>query len=98
MTEADIVRKALKALRELPDTFWFKVHGGPYQQAGIPDIIGMIRGRFFGLEFKTPARKNTVTPLQEQTLNAIRKAGGVGAVVTSVDEALAVAKEFSPQS
>lgn len=48
-----------------------------------PDLIG----RFFALEVKTPT--GWIRPEQIQFLNLVRGLGGFGAVVRSVDEALA---------
>lgn len=59
------------------------------QSRGLPDIVGVYRGRGFGLEVKRPGKRNTLTPLQAKTLRDIRDAGGIGFLVTSVDEALA---------
>lgn len=80
-------------LKQSYGAFPIKIHGGPYQQAGIPDILVCINGNFLGLEVKVPARKNNVTKLQEKTLQDIRDAGGVAAVVTSVEEAIEVIEE-----
>ena len=73
-----------------PDTFFFKVHGGPMQQAGIPDLVGCVRGTFVGMEVKLPEGDYGVTPLQEYTLKRITKAEGVTAVVRSVEQAVAL--------
>ena len=66
----------------------FKVHGGMYQAAGVPDIIGCLAGRFFAVEVKVPGGK--ATKLQELTLQRIRSAGGRAGVATSVAEARGV--------
>ncbi len=75
----------LAYLRSRPSTWRFKVGAGPFQVAGLPDIIGVCEGKFFSLEVKQPGRK--ATPLQSATLEAIRRAGGIAEVVTSVAEA-----------
>ena len=48
MSEADIVRAIQRYLRTLDRCFFWKVHGGMYGTAGIPDIICCYRGRFYG--------------------------------------------------
>ncbi len=83
--EGLLVKKIKSILERKYGGLWIKVHGGPYQQAGIPDLLGCLDGRFIGLEVKIPERKNTLTKLQEQTLNEINLAGGIAEVVTSVD-------------
>jgi Holliday junction resolvase len=55
-------------------------------EAGTPDIIGCLGGRFFALEVKD--EKGRVSKIQEARLRKIRRAGGVGAVVRSRQDAL----------
>lgn len=68
--------------------FWFKVHGGPFQMAGLPDILGCYKGRFIGIEVKCPGNKPTA--LQLEVGNMILKAGGIFGVAYSVAEAVAI--------
>lgn len=90
--EKEIVSAILRYLRSLTACFCWKEHGGMYGTAGVPDIICCIGGRFFAFEVKQP--KGRLTELQRITLSKIRAAGGVAAMVTSVDEVKAVlAKE-----
>jgi hypothetical protein len=42
MTEARITNAILTYLRKIPGSWWYKVHGGPYAQRGVPDILGCI--------------------------------------------------------
>lgn len=86
VSESSIVHKIIKFLKKEYPGVWWKIHGGPYQQRGIPDIIGCYNGTFCGLEVKRPAKKNNTTPGQEEQLNLIAKYGGISAVVTSVEE------------
>jgi hypothetical protein len=85
--ESLLVKKIKSTLEGKYGGLWIKIHGGRYQQNGIPDLIGCFEGYFIGLEVKVPERRNTVTKLQQQTLDEIDKAKGVSAVVTSVEEA-----------
>lgn len=89
--EKDIVAAILRHLRTRPRCFAWKTHGGMYGTAGIPDIIACIDGRFYAFEVKQP--KGRLTALQEATLRKIRAAGGVAAMVTSVDEVKAALSE-----
>lgn len=68
--------------------WWMKVHGGPFQAAGIPDIIGCWKGRFIAIELKIPGE--VPTQLQVITLEAIHKAGARCGVAYSVEEALSI--------
>lgn len=85
MMEKDIVAAILRLLKKRPRCFAWKTHGGMYGTAGIPDIIACVGGRFVALEVKQPGRQ--ATRLQAATLDKIRGAGGIAAVVTSVEEA-----------
>lgn len=87
--EAKITRAILRRLKQ-EGGWWAKVHGGPFQVAGLPDIIGLREGVFYGIEVKCPGKLNTLTALQKHTLSVLRKNGGVCGVVTSVGEALAL--------
>ena len=90
--ERDIVADILRYLRSRPDTFCWKEHGGMYGQAGIPDIICCIAGRFVAFEVKTST--SVVSSLQDVTIRRIREAGGMACVVRSagdVDAILAAA-------
>lgn len=85
--ESTVVKRVLAYLNSRGG-FWMKVHGGPFQLAGVPDIIGCYRGRFVAMEAKRPGKNPT--RLQEYMLGRITAAGGVTAVIRSVDDARAV--------
>lgn len=55
--------------------------------AGTPDLLVCYRGHFIALEVKAPSG-GRVARIQEVVLGMIERAGGTGAVVRSVDEAL----------
>ena len=84
MTEKDIVQSILRFLKAVPGCFAWKIHGGVYGTAGIPDIIACVDGRFFAFEVKTASGK--ATPLQQATIRKILAAGGTALVARSVDE------------
>jgi len=88
MKEKDIVNRIKVAMQER-GAWVIKTHGSP-NLAGLPDIIACYQGYFFGLEVKKPDTRHTVTPRQRHFLDAISEAGGAAAVVTSVEEAMAV--------
>lgn len=75
---------------------WIKTHGGPFQEKGLPDLIGCIPiavgditvGLFVGIEVKSPGKEDTLKKKQEQKLRDIRLAGGVTFMTTSPDEAI----------
>ena len=53
-------------------------------KAGWPDIIGVYRGYFIGIEVKRPGQ--VATPLQEFKIDELKKAGAYVCVATSVNE------------
>lgn len=61
------------------------------QVRGIPDILGCIRGRHFGIEVKVPGEEST--DLQKFVQQEIRDAGGIAGEAHSVTEALALLGE-----
>lgn len=79
------IRKHLK--KEFPGSWWRKIHGGPYQAAGIPDILGCCCGLFFAFEVKTP-EGDEPTELQQENIRQIMWAGGTAGVVKSPEEAI----------
>lgn len=89
MSEADLVRRIIKALKKkYPKDVWYKIHVGIYQERGIPDILGCHCGRMIGIEVKLPENKKGTTPYQERQIHLITEAGGYATTVTSVKEAL----------
>lgn len=67
------------------------IHYGVGDKGG-SDLIGCtLAGRFVALEVKTPTGR--ATPEQLRFIEAVRRNGGVGAVVRSVEEAVQVLTE-----
>ena len=94
MGESTLQRKIRKKLQEeFRGSFWFKVHGGPYQVMGLGDLIGCVLGTFFMLEIKHPDENHPVSIIQEKRIKEVLTAGGVACVVESVEEALEVVYE-----
>jgi hypothetical protein len=63
-----------------------KVHGGPYQLAGVPDLLCIKHGRAVFLEVKQPGKRPT--PIQVRRMNEIETQGGASChVVTSAEQA-----------
>lgn len=83
--EGKLSRKIQKEMKKR-GAWVFKVHGSEYQPAGIPDIIGVYRGQFIGVESKMPGNKPT--DIQRFRMAQIDKAGGICVVAYTVDEAL----------
>ncbi len=89
--EAKLQRKIRDALKtRFGNIFAIKVHGGPLQKRGLPDIIGCYRGKFIALEVKVPGREANLTDSQKAVMLEIREAGGLAEMVTSSEQALGV--------
>lgn len=87
--ESGLVKDIRVTLRARYGGLWIKQHGSMYAQQGIPDLIGCLDGYFFGLEVKVPGKEDTLTPLQNETINTINIEGGHAAMVTSTEQAVA---------
>lgn len=83
--ETSITKSIVQSARS--HGWWtFKIAGGAFQRAGVPDLLCVKNGRAVFLEVKQPGKKPT--PLQQQVMREIREQGGaVAEVVTSRDEA-----------
>jgi hypothetical protein len=87
--ESDVVRKSMELLRRhgwLPK----KIAAGPFQDAGLPDVLAWKGGATLGLEVKygpgTPSR------LQLHTLDDMSNHGCYCGIPYSAEEALAMAQ------
>lgn len=89
--EKTVVTSIRKALTERG--WWvMKIHGGPYQRPGIPDLLCCKNGRAVWLEVKT--KTGRVSPAQEEVMREITAIGGCRcAVVRSVADAIAATDE-----
>ena len=80
------VKSKIKVWLKTLDYCWFYM---PVQNGmgvvGIPDIIGVINGRFFAIETKAPGKENNVTPNQQATISNIYGAGGVAFVASDLE-------------
>lgn len=87
--ESRITASITKYLKTLgPDCFYLKIHGGPMQRAGIPDLLVIHRGRWIFLEIKT--QRGVVTPLQAAEMRRIEAAGGEAHVIRSLAEVVGI--------
>jgi hypothetical protein len=63
----------------------FKIHGeDTFQEVGIPDLLVCYKGYFVGLEVKQPGGR--VSPRQHKVLQEIDTAGGISAVVSTLEQ------------
>lgn len=80
-----------------------KIHGGPFQIAGIPDLLVFYAGRTVALEVKCQRpgegrehARGRVTAVQRKMISDFRKVGITADCVTSAAEALAVIQGREP--
>lgn len=76
--EAKVKAKVVAQLKVLGAYYFYPVTSG-YGSSGVPDIVGCLNGKFFGIECK--AGKNKPTPLQEKNLKMIEATGGIALVI-----------------
>jgi hypothetical protein len=95
--ETRLRKKIVTAVQErYPGIYLRKIHGNQYQNIGVPDILGCLKSRFFGMEIKVPGKERKTTPAQLLEISKIRRAGGVAGVVTSIEEAFALLEKLNP--
>ena len=87
----DKIKRGLQ--KKYPEAFIRKVPQGAYCQAGIPDILMIYKGHYFGFEVKRPV-VGIRSKLQEQTVLKIREAGGTAEFVTWPEEAIAEVEKY----
>lgn len=80
------IRKSLE--KEFPGSWWKKIHGGWFQDAGIPDLLGCVEGLFFAFEIKEP--DGELSPIQIENLIDIKSAGGIAVEVITSEQAIGV--------
>ena len=94
--EAKLVAQIVTAIEKKYPSAWVrKIHGGPYQHAGIPDLLVCVNGILVGLEAKAlqPGESEgharaRATIIQTEEIKRLHEAGAMAGVVLSVEEAL----------
>ena len=92
MKENDLQKKIRDNLRINFGGKWMKIHGSIYQETGIPDLIGVCKGKFFALEVKLPGKEATASDMQKLQIKQIAENGGYATVVSSVADAITFVK------
>ncbi len=64
---------------EAVNGWFFKVWGGGYQKAGIPDLLMCVNGFFIAVELK--ASQGTASELQKLNTERINAANGIGIIL-----------------
>lgn len=87
----DKIRKRLR--QKYPDGFCRKISQGVYAEAGIPDLLFIYEGHYFGFEVKRPL-VGRLSDIQRRTIRLIEKAGGTAAVVRWPEEAIKTVEDW----
>lgn len=74
-----VYQKKIKKILDERGVYHEVIWGGGFQASGIPDILGVYKGVFLGLELKV--KSNKPSPLQKAKVNLIRRSGGIGAIL-----------------
>lgn len=73
----------IKKLLDESGAYHVKYFGCGFTQAGVPDLLACIQGRFVGIEVK--ADNGRPSPLQIHNLKQIQASGGIGVLVYPKD-------------
>ena len=87
--QSDIIQWLKKAY---PGAFVWKAAAGPYSRQGIPDVCMVLDGYFYGFEIKRPYI-GAPSKIQLATIDAIRQAGGVAAIISYPEQAREVIED-----
>lgn len=83
--EGKIVDRILRFLNAHYPGYWKKIHGGPMQARGVPDIIGCHRGRWVSFEVKKDETEEA-TEIQKDNGQEILDAQGIWEVVWTLEQ------------
>ncbi len=87
-------KKVISGLKkQFPDAYIAKVAQGMYSQGGIPDVLCILDGHYFGFEIKRPVFGN-VSKLQGVAIEKIRNAGGTAGTVSWPEEAAGIIESW----
>ncbi len=78
--------------KRYPDAYIVKVAQGAYSTGGIPDLMMVYEGHYFGFEVKRPIFGEE-GKLQKRTIRKIIAAGGTAAFVRWPEEAIEIIEE-----
>jgi Holliday junction resolvase len=76
------VKADLKKILDGLGAYYFFPATGGYGRSGVPDVVGVVEGKFFAIECKAPGKKPTALQIRE--MKNIRKAGGIAFVYDGI--------------
>jgi hypothetical protein len=74
--------------------FWVKIHGGPFQRAGMLDLLGCVFGCYINLEVKTEEDFDGASVLQLDMVDIIQTEHGCAFITTNPTAAVRKVKKF----
>ena len=87
-------KKVMQGLkRAYPDGFIRKVTLAQYSEGGMPDILAIIDGHYFGFEIKRPIL-GEASPIQKKTIEMIRRAGGTAEIISYPEQAIEAIRDY----
>lgn len=86
-----------RGLRKQVGGKWFKVHGGPFQEAGHADLNGTVDGHYFGFEIKLPL-EGTPSEIQLENHSSFRDEGAIVCIVETAEQAVAIVKAYQQRN
>ena len=87
-------KKVLQGLKRVyPDGFIRKVTLAQYSEGGMPDILAIIDGHYFGFEIKRPIL-GEASPIQKKTIEMIRRAGGTAEIISYPEQAIEAIRDY----
>jgi len=82
-TPEKLVKNKIKVILQDGGVYYAMPIGSGYGNAGVPDFLACVNGRFLAVEAK--AGKGKTTALQDMHLEKIKTAGGVSMVVNELN-------------
>lgn len=82
--EQDIQKEIIDYISSIGGIAFKQNQIGIYAQAGVPDLLCCVKGRFIAIEVKKPKKKPKA--IQNAFIEAINKCGGIAFYATSVDD------------
>lgn len=89
--EESRIKSEIRKYLESRGAFWTGIPEGSFGKPGDPDMVVCYKGRFIAMEGKTIAGR--LRDIQKARMKQIENAGGIYAVVRSVDDAKAILDE-----
>ena len=94
LNESGLQGKIVRRINSIPECVAYPIVVSAGMQRGMPDVIACVRGRFVGIETKSPKGGN-LTKIQEAQRQRISNAGSTVIVAKTADDAIKKVKRLS---